>query len=123
MPQERLSSFRTLSLESISYLGSLLDSKPTFLLQWDHAVEVLKKLDGLKSLCIVMRPWYGMSKEEDTLESPIRYATALGNLSVAPRILWVSRLDVSGARKKRIRACPLHGIRGTESRYSPKDGL
>ncbi|BCS21464.1 uncharacterized protein APUU_21896S [Aspergillus puulaauensis] len=123
MPQERLSSFRTLSLESISYLGNILDPRPSLLLQWDHAIEVLRKLDGLKSLCIVMRPWYGIRMEEDTLESPIRYATAVGNLPVAPVLLWAPCLDVSLKRKKGITACPLHGIHGTESRYSPKDAL
>lgn len=119
MPQERLSSFRALSLESISYFGCILNTKPSLLLQWDHAIEVLKKLDGLQSLCIIMRPFYGVSNEKDTLESPIRYATALGNLPVAPVLLWASCLDVSLERKKRIAACPLHGIHGTESRYSP----
>lgn len=123
MPQERLSSFRTLSLESITYLGNILDPRPSLLIQWSHAIEVLRKLDGLKSLCIVMRPWYGIRKEEDTLESPIRYATAVGKLPVAPVLLWASCLDVSLKRKKGITACPLHGIHGTESRYSPNDAL
>ncbi len=105
MPQERLSSFRTLSLEF-----AIARFQPLPLPERRDIVRALKMLDGLECLCLIMRLPCDVVTQMRPLERLIKRATARGCFAVAPRLLWAPILGVMGKREKSVKECPLHGI-------------
>ncbi|KAL4913048.1 hypothetical protein BDW62DRAFT_193424 [Aspergillus aurantiobrunneus] len=82
VPQPHLSAIRSLYLESPAYNNSW--TSEDLLLRWKGVVDTLKGFHGLRSLCIILRPWFGLDVEKDALLEPIR----IGKLPVAPRIIF-----------------------------------
>lgn len=68
VPQERLSAFRNLYLESPWY-GD--ESPPNRLQSWEEVMAVLPELEGLQSLCVIMRPMCGLNWEREGLMAPL----------------------------------------------------
>lgn len=120
MPKERLSFFRTLSLEFLPENRSVYLSRYECLPLpgWSVIARALKKLDGLEFLCLIMRPYQDQGNEIQAMEKLIQKAKAQKCFAVAPRLLWAATSDIWGTRKKSVRRCPLHGIHGTESQCS-----
>ncbi|KAL2828085.1 hypothetical protein BJY01DRAFT_261641 [Aspergillus pseudoustus] len=73
VPQTRLSSFRTLCLESPVYTNAVsMTSNP--IPKWKEVIKALEKLDGLADLCVILRPVYGFEGEIDELWDPLKAA-------------------------------------------------
>jgi hypothetical protein len=71
IPQTRLSSFRHLYLESPLYKPSSPSDPPG---HWAEAITALEKFDGLRSLCVILRPAIGLMWEINGLEEPLKKA-------------------------------------------------
>ncbi|KAL3444388.1 hypothetical protein BJX65DRAFT_310971 [Aspergillus insuetus] len=80
-PQPRLSSIRTLYLESPPYTSAVSHENP--IPKWKQVLKALEKLDGLTDLCVILRPVYGFASDIETLERPVREA----ELVVQPRVI------------------------------------
>ncbi|KAL3471195.1 hypothetical protein BJX99DRAFT_237944 [Aspergillus californicus] len=80
MPQHRLSAFRDLMLQSPIYGDYTPQDR---LKRWKEVVDALEKLDGLRALCVILQPLYGLTSEIEQLMAPLDQAT----LVVSPRII------------------------------------
>ncbi|KAL2797435.1 hypothetical protein BJX66DRAFT_335053 [Aspergillus keveii] len=80
-PQPRLSSIRTLYLESPPHTAAVSQEDP--ILKWKKVLKALEKLDGLTDLCVILQPVYGFASDIEALERPVRET----KLVVQPRVI------------------------------------
>jgi hypothetical protein len=71
-PQTRLSSIRTLYLESPPYTTAVSQEDP--IPKWKQVLKALEKLDGLIDFCVILQPVYGFASDVEALERPVREA-------------------------------------------------
>ncbi|KAL2813464.1 hypothetical protein BDW59DRAFT_176739 [Aspergillus cavernicola] len=101
MPQVRLSSFRHLYLQSTWYGNFTSNDR---LSRWKEVVDAMETLDGLKSLCVILKPLYGLIWEVENLKKPVEEA----RLPVSPHFFVARIIRKNGFLP--VERCPWHGV-------------